>query len=57
MYHKISYSNNGPYNDLSVEVIMNENIKIPDQSIDKALMIAMNYLLENLEIEVQEDPE
>lgn len=57
MYRKINYSFNGYYNDLSVEVKMNDNVKIEDRALNKALMIAVNYLIENITIDEQESAE
>lgn len=54
---KIGYTVNGYYNDLDVEIILSDNVKIPESAINKSLMIAMNYLIENMETEDQEEPE
>lgn len=43
-HHVINYDN-----DISVEIHTFDSVKIPESAINKALMIAMNYLLENLE--------
>lgn len=43
--------------DLAVEITFSDNVKIPEQAVNKALMIAMNYLLENMETDKQEEPE
>lgn len=51
-YRRISYGN-----DVIVEIETNDDIKIPEAVINKALMIAMNYLIENMEINEQEEPE
>lgn len=47
----------GYYSDLSVEIKMTDDVKIPDEAINKVLPIAMNYLLENVEMDKQEEPE
>lgn len=52
LYRRISYGN-----EVTVEIETTDNVKIPDVAINKALMIAMNYLLENLETSDQEEPE
>lgn len=57
MTHKINYSLNGYTSDLCVEVMLSDKVKIPQEAVNKALMIAMNYLIENLEIVKQEEPE
>lgn len=43
--------------DLVIEIAFSDNVKISEQTVNKALMIAMNYLLENMEIYEQEAPE
>lgn len=43
--------------DLVIEIAFSENVKISEQTVNKALMIAMNYLLENLETDKQESAE
>lgn len=48
----ISYDNY-----ITVLIRMSNDIKIPESAINKALMIAMNYLLENMETTEQEEPE
>lgn len=40
-----------------VSVKFEEGFKIADSAVNKALMIAMNYLVENIETEKQEEPE
>lgn len=52
MYCRISYGN-----DVIVEIETTDNVKIPDEAINKALMIAMNYLIENIETTDQESAE
>lgn len=61
MHRIINYSFDGYFNTVSVEINIAESItgsvKIPESAINKALMIAMNYLLENMETDKQEEPE
>lgn len=45
------------YNSITVEIYVGDDIKISEETVNKALMIAMNYLLENMEIVEQEEPE
>lgn len=52
LYRRISYGN-----DVTVEIEITDNVKISDEAVNKALMIAMNYLIENMEIVKQEEPE
>lgn len=40
-----------------VTVNVADEYKIPESVINKALMIAMNYLIENMEIDKQKEPE
>lgn len=54
---RINYSRGVYISDMTVEIVLNDDTKIPEQAINKALMIAMNYLIENMETEVQEEPE
>lgn len=56
-YRKISCTLEGYDDDLIVEVDLSKKVKIPKAVINKALMIAMNYLIENMEIADQEEPE
>lgn len=44
-------------NVISLELHMYDYVNIPESVINKALMIAMNYLLENMETDKQEEPE
>ena len=57
MDHTIKYSLNGYNTDLTVEIMLSDRVKIPEPSINKSLMIAMNYLMENMETEEQESAE
>ena len=40
--------------DLQIEIAFSDNVKIPETAVNKALMIAMNYLIENMETDKQE---
>lgn len=55
-YRVISYGKDY-CKDATVEIATNDNVKIPEVAINKALMIAMNYLIENMETDKQEEPE
>lgn len=56
MDRKIEYV--GPdYNVIRVEIKAHDVYKIPDQAVRKALMITMNYLLENMETDKHESAE
>lgn len=57
MHRIIKYLFNGYQNSVSVEIAVSDDLKIPEQAINKALLIAMNYLIENIETEEQEEPE
>lgn len=66
MHRIINYSLDGYQKTVSVELSITDSVqipeqtisvKIPEQAINKALMIAMNYLIENMETEAQEEPE
>lgn len=52
--HVIDYSLDGYCRDVKVEILLSEKVKIPESTINKALMIAMNYLIENMETEEEE---
>lgn len=43
--------------DLQIEIVFSDNVKISEQTVNKALMIAMNYLIENMEIDKLENME
>lgn len=43
--------------DLVIEIAFSDNVKISEQTVNKALMIATNYLLENMETDKQEEPQ
>lgn len=55
--HRIEFTVKGYYSDLTVEVKMSDNVKIPDEAVNKVLGITMNYLLENMEIDKHESAE
>lgn len=57
MRRTINYSLDGYCKYLTVEFTISDDAKIPDEAINKALMIAMNYLVENLETTDQEEPQ
>jgi hypothetical protein len=57
MHRIINYSLDGYQKTVSVELSITDSVQIPEQAINKALMIAMNYLIENMETEAQEEPE
>lgn len=46
---RINYSDEGYESSISLDVILSDEVKIPEQAINKALIIAMNYLIENIE--------
>lgn len=53
MIRKMEYIDN-VLNIIHIEIRVHDIYKIPDSAINKALMIAMNYLMENMETEVEE---
>jgi hypothetical protein len=58
MKHRtINYSINGYFSDLTIEIVLSEKVKISDEAVNKSLMIAMNYLIENMETEETESAE
>lgn len=57
MHRIINYLFNGYQKSVTVEISVSENVKIPEQTVNKALMIAMNYLIENMETDKQESAE
>lgn len=57
MHRIIKYLFNGYQNSVSVEIAVSDDLKIAESTINKALMIAMNYLIENMESDKQEEPE
>lgn len=54
--HRINYSSDY-FNYMAVEIVASDELKISEPAINKALMIAMNYLIENMETDKQEEPE
>lgn len=58
IHRRINYSSESYENSIiNVEATLSDNAKIPEEAVNKALMIAMNYLLENIETDRQEEPE
>lgn len=55
--HLIDYSLDGCCRDIKVKILLSTKVEIPETAINKALMIAMNYLLENMETDKQESVE
>lgn len=53
----IDYSLDGYCCDIKLEVLLSAKVIIPESAINKALMIAMNYLIENMETIDQESAE
>ncbi len=53
----IDYSLDGYCRDIQLEIAFSDNARIPEAAINKALMIAMNYLIENMETEDRESAE
>lgn len=56
-YRKSTFTIEGYDNDITVEIGLSDKAKIPESAINKALMIAMNYLIENMETDEQESAE
>lgn len=57
MHRIINYSFGGYQKIVSVELSITDSVQIPEAAVNKALMIAMNYLIENMETDKQEEPE
>lgn len=57
MLHKINYSINGYTNDITVEVRLSDKFKIPDETINKVLIVAIHHLMDNMETTEQESAE
>lgn len=58
MFHNINYTiNNGYTNDISVEVSLSDKVKIPDETINKVLIVAIHHLMDNMETTEQESAE
>jgi hypothetical protein len=53
MFYDLKYCNHELHT-ICVSISVNDCYKIPESAIKKALMIAMNYLMENMETEDQE---
>lgn len=54
---RINYSRDYCINNMSVEIVVSDDAKIPETAISKALIIAMNYLIENMETDKEESAE
>ena len=54
MLSRLEYSGLG---DIDICIRASDHYKIPESVVTKALMIAMNYLMENMETENEEDQE
>lgn len=57
MHRIINYSFDGYQKNVSVELSIYDSVQISEQTVNKALMIAMNYLIENMETTDQESAE
>lgn len=55
--HRIVFTDKDYYSDLTVEVKTSDNVKIPDETVNKVLGLTMNHLLENMEIDNHESAE
>lgn len=51
---KLNFLYDGFITGINFEVYIHDDIKIPESAINKALMIAMNYLIEKMETDKQE---
>lgn len=54
---RINYSRDYCISDMTVEIEVSDDTKIPETAINKALIIAMNYLIENMETDKEESAE
>lgn len=57
VYRKSTFVIDGYDNDIMVEISLTDKVKIPEEVLNKALMITMNYLIENMKPAEQEEPE
>ena len=57
MHRIINYSFGECQKSLSLEIGVYANVKISEQTINKALMMTMNYLIENMETDENESAE
>ena len=57
MLHKINYSTNGYTSDITVEVRLSDKVKIPDETINKVLIVAIHHLMDNMDTTEQESAE
>lgn len=53
----IDYSLDGYCRDIKVEITLSGKVEIPESDINKALLVAMNYLIENMETDKEESAE
>lgn len=53
----IDYSLDGYCRNIKVEIMISDDVNIPESAVNKALMIAINYLIENMETEEVESAE
>lgn len=56
-FFRLRYSIDSCIDVISLELILFDKAKIPEEAVNKALTIAMNYLIENMETTDQEEPE
>lgn len=56
MFYDLKYCNHKLHT-ITVSVSVQEGCKIPESVINKALMITMNYIMENVETDKQESAE
>ena len=54
---RLNFSNESNESSISIEASLSYGVKIAEQTINKALLIAMNYLIENMETDDQESAE
>ena len=53
----IDYSLDRYCRNIKVEIMISDDANIPESAVNKALMIAINYLIENMETEEVESAE
>ena len=56
-HRNFNYSLGNYASDITLDLRLSDRVKISDEVIDIALMIAMSHLIENMETEEQEEPE
>lgn len=49
MQREVNYSIDGFTNDIAIELTISDKVKIPESAINKVLMTAIKYLVENME--------